>query len=441
MGKSLSVEQKFTKIMVELREIRPFYSAVYEVMEKIKDNSIETMGVTTDKLVYNYGFVEKCDMEELRFIVLHEIAHVALMHVARRDGRDRLLWNIACDFYVNSVLSVEFGYLMPGREIKLSGRSIKMPKEVLYCSSIDIDVDYVEGIYEYLYEQANENGYNSGAGTENKREFTFKMVGSIESKVEMGIVGDEYTEVEITINKDNPMDLIDKGEDQSEKLDKANKIVTDATIRNEMLNSGVGNNDGVTESLIKRQMNSQLNWKKLLRRYLKSATSKDSSFNIPDKRMYYQKAVYPGSCSDDSIGIAGVKVCIDTSGSISDEDLAEFMGQVWSLCKAFKVSAELIYWDTMIERTAEFTGYDEFERVGVFGRGGTNPAVVFDYLSSKECKIKPIVTLMFTDGYFGNEYNTNKNKRMFKDTIWIMNKEYNTGFEPGFGKLALAKYK
>lgn len=41
---------------------------------------------------------------EARFVIAHEILHVALRHLDRRQGRDPLLWNVACDFVVNDWL-------------------------------------------------------------------------------------------------------------------------------------------------------------------------------------------------------------------------------------------------------------------------------------------------------------------------------------------------
>ncbi|MDO5052624.1 MAG: hypothetical protein Q4E05_07015 [Pseudoclavibacter sp.] len=44
------------------------------------------------------------DEQELRFVIAHEVLHVALRHDARRRGRDHFLWNVACDFVVNEWL-------------------------------------------------------------------------------------------------------------------------------------------------------------------------------------------------------------------------------------------------------------------------------------------------------------------------------------------------
>lgn len=41
---------------------------------------------------------------ECRFVIAHELLHVGLQHVQRRQGRDPYLWNVACDFVINGWL-------------------------------------------------------------------------------------------------------------------------------------------------------------------------------------------------------------------------------------------------------------------------------------------------------------------------------------------------
>ena len=48
------------------------------------------------------------DEGESRFVLAHEILHVGLRHHARCQGRDPLLWNVACDYVINGWL-VEMG--------------------------------------------------------------------------------------------------------------------------------------------------------------------------------------------------------------------------------------------------------------------------------------------------------------------------------------------
>jgi predicted metal-dependent peptidase len=48
------------------------------------------------------------DEQEFRFVMAHELLHVGLRHDSRRQGRDPYLWNVACDYVINSWL-VEMG--------------------------------------------------------------------------------------------------------------------------------------------------------------------------------------------------------------------------------------------------------------------------------------------------------------------------------------------
>ncbi len=42
--------------------------------------------------------------EECKFVIAHELLHVGLRHDTRRQGRDAYLWNVACDYVINSWL-------------------------------------------------------------------------------------------------------------------------------------------------------------------------------------------------------------------------------------------------------------------------------------------------------------------------------------------------
>lgn len=50
------------------------------------------------------------NLEQYKFVIAHELLHVALRHHARRQGRDAYLWNIACDYVINDwLLEMEVG--------------------------------------------------------------------------------------------------------------------------------------------------------------------------------------------------------------------------------------------------------------------------------------------------------------------------------------------
>ena len=451
---NLTYDQKMAKVMLKLRQLRPFYSAIYESLEKVESSDVETIGVTTNKLIYNPEFIKKISTPEFLFICLHEIGHVALMHVARRENRDPNLWNIACDLYVNQSLVEEFDLKIGTLTERSNNTMIMPPSDGMYCSSIDIDKDYVEAIYEDFVKQGKQNGYFSslsygnGGNTSDSSDsentpgfdqvYTFKYKGH---KIPQGVrreKNEEYKEFKVEVTPDFTKDLIDTGEDGQVKDQQSRKILSDAVVRSEMRGSMAGDTPSNIERQVKELLKSRVDWKKLFKRYLTEIVSTDSSFSIPDKRMYWQKAIYPGQASEESNFIEGIKICIDTSGSISSEDLSGFWYQVQSILKQYKVDAELIYWDAIIQSVGSFQSIKEFERVDCSGGGGTMPEVVFNYLS--KAKVKPKVILMFTDGYFSSDWESGINKKKFKDTIWVLTKDCNREFDPSFGRKAVVKF-
>lgn len=433
---NLDAESKIAKAINSLRRIRPFYSAIYESMKRIENNEIDTMGVSVDKILYNKSFVEKLEFAEFMFVNLHEIAHVALMHTTRCKNRDPQIWNIAADLYVNKLLSDEFS-IQPGQKDKEN--DIKFLKGGCYCSTIDLDIDYTENIYDAIIDDLKKQGY-TGLSSDIGKTFKITYTGSSDNNSYFCDSDDKYSKFSAEIKITGSSDDLIKGEGSDiENESEARRLLSEASVRNEMRNAG--STTGRLELMVKDILKSHVDWKKLLRKYCIRVLSSDSTFSNPDKRMFYQDAIYPGQSLDEKLSIKGVKVCFDSSGSISKEDIAYFYGQVKELMKEFKIDTEVIYWDTEAYSMGKTDNVNDIINKGGYGRGGTDPSCLFEYFDSKKCSVKPVVTLIFTDGYI-IETNLNKTKwkRKYKDTIWIMTKNYNTTFKPPFGTVTKAKY-
>lgn len=91
--------------------------------------------------------------EECRFVIAHELLHAGLQHSERRLGRDLFLWNVACDYTVNSwLVDMQVG---------------EMPQGCLYDEAYK---DWsAESIYEELIKEIRKNqklntlrGYGKG---------------------------------------------------------------------------------------------------------------------------------------------------------------------------------------------------------------------------------------------------------------------------------------
>ena len=420
--RQLTLEEKFAKAVIKLRTIRPFYAALYEATEKIRKDSIKTVGVTHNKLLYNKEYLEKVEFEEFLYIMLHEIVHIALMHVVRMGKRNMQLWNIACDLFVNKLLGDEFN-LRPGEYNVMY--SLKMGSKVYYDERLNTDTTIVEELYESINKQVESQGYFSD-NDQNKVYVYSTLDGN-----------------SITFCKKDYTDIINDGSDEIKKDDENRKLLTDAKTRFEMSNNNksCGNGTNKLEELVNKLLESKVDWKKLLRKYCVQHRSKDISFSSPDTRMYYQSAIYPGLYSENSEVLKNVKVCIDTSGSISEEDLGHFFNQIMQLVNTFNTSVDVIDWDTEVENlyTLDKKHISSKTKFKIQGRGGTDPSCLFKYFDSNKCKVKPFVTLIFTDGFIYTEFKSSWAKK-YKNTIWIMTKDYNKDFNPEFGKIAHANF-
>lgn len=434
----LTVDQKFAKAMLNLKELRPFYSSVYEVMNKREKPEISTMAVTGSELWFNSEFCDKLCFPEFMFVILHEIGHIALLHVPRCGGRDRELWNIACDLYVNRVLRLEFG----GKS-----QNIQMPEGAVYWDKIDIEKDAVETIYDELYNQAKQNGYFSKPSWGNQ---SGQIGQEGQSKQDSGNgqssggFGKKYTfklsrgesEYTFDIDVNYQFDIVPTSGNSAEIESESRRLLSDAQVRNQLLNGNLaGDSAGHLERLSQKLLESKLDWRKLIRKYLIAYSQSDTSYAKPDKRMYWQKAVYPGTIPSKPDMVKGIKICIDTSGSISDEDMAEFLGHIYKLARQFKIDADLVYWDAKIQSGGKLKNVQDIQRINILGGGGTNPACVFKSLDKE--KTAPILTVMLTDGYFPQrDLDNHKWKKRYKNTLWIICEDGDKNFKAEFGKVA-----
>lgn len=82
-------------------------SASFKIVEDIKicrALGIDVAAVSAvDKVIYMNPLANLNEMGA-RFVIAHEILHIALDHAGRRAGRDPLIWNLACDFVINGWL-------------------------------------------------------------------------------------------------------------------------------------------------------------------------------------------------------------------------------------------------------------------------------------------------------------------------------------------------
>lgn len=418
---SMTIEEKLAAVMVKLRQFSRYYSIMYSKLPKVEDERCQTMGISTKEIIYNKDFVERLSVGELIFVNLHEIAHFALMHPFRMKDRNRDIFNIACDLYVNKLVCEEFRW-RPGTKVYQGTTEIVIPSadKIIYSDDIDIEKDTVEELYERLkkmthakedgiymkvYERENSGRYNGKEGLHIPKDPTeAKEIGEVK-------ISDRMSETFQLVGVDG------NSEKKRQLENQVKRIMREAITQSKMF----GNSPGELETRVEEILVAKVNWSKLVKKYLIQDIQRESSFHTTDKRMSYQEAIFPGMITPNDGKLERLKVCIDTSGSISDKRLAIFVAQLKQLLNKYKVNAELIFWDTEISSKGNFKNYEELKKIQPKGRGGTDPECLFEYFESRECRVKPSLIIVFTDGYFSiSEENAAKWRKKFKNTLWII---------------------
>jgi predicted metal-dependent peptidase len=100
-------------------------------------------------------------------------------------------------------------------------------------------------------------------------------------------------------------------------------------------------------------------------------------------------------------------VAIDTSASVNNDELTEFMNEIYHLYRS-GVAIEIVQCDTKINSIQEYKGKFELE---ISGRGGTSFDPVLDYYMDNP-KFTSLV--YFTDGEAYTELKPNKN------ILWVL---------------------
>ena len=145
-------QQKLFLAIQNMQKISPYYYCVLEAIPKrqVKDG-VETMGVSENELFYNIKFVAELSVEELTFVLIHEIRHLMDRHAIRGRGKDRMLFNVAADIYINATICRDFGCYYEGPAVTINNGKIKAPIQGCFPESAGITLDFSKDTPETIY--------------------------------------------------------------------------------------------------------------------------------------------------------------------------------------------------------------------------------------------------------------------------------------------------
>jgi predicted metal-dependent peptidase len=297
-------------------------------------------------LYWNPVWFLKLPPETRLTVLMHEIWHVAFLHMVRRGTRNPKVWNYACDIMINNMLKKE-GYSFAGTKPW-------------------INADYGEQLAEEIYDALIALGHTSGP---------LEPMWGVPAAPHM---------------QDPDMDLMEPEDTGIDPRDIAAAVVQ-ATTQAKMAGASEDGTVSDVETMLKRFLQPKLPWHVLLNRFMAELVQHDYSWAKPNRR--YQDMYLPSVVDEDG-GLQHLMYYLDVSGSVSDGEVIRFNSEVKFVKETFNPRRlTLVLFDNVIQRVYEFYENDEFNEVVIVGRGGTNLAPVREHMLEN----RPTAAIIFSD--------------------------------------------
>lgn len=351
----------FSKMTIK----RPFFGAVAAPMEKVllDDPSdplfaaIPTAGVDGVKMYFNVLYCLNLSFDQLYGLARHETGHQALGHSFRRNGRDPVVWNIACDAVINYDIRAD-GDALPDGGVYFDWVDETLSAEEVYVKLLTENKDDLDDFLQQC-----------GAGSDGEDDDE----GAPQGK-----------------GKGLPRDVLDAPAEASEAEVSA-RVASAARMA-----KLAGEGGATLDRVIGGALEPRVRWQDVLRSFMHSATERaDYTFKRPNRR-FVSSNIYMPSLFSEAMG--RLVIGVDTSGSIGPEILDQVAGELSSIvadCRPSRV--DVVYCDYVVSSVESFTP-DEPVKLHPKGGGGTRFKPVFDWVEANTDE-PPVALIYFTDTY------------------------------------------
>ena len=364
-------KKRFVKARVKTFKTSPFFATLllnadYEITDEIP--TAATDGTT---LLFNEEWMCSLSEENFNGVLFHEVLHMALGHVERlKNFSDHNLAQIASDIVVNGI-------------IKDNGMSV--PETGVFNDKLKHLS--VQEIYYILQKEKREN--------KKKFEKDYGKEGEVNQCLQKKRDSNSNSNSNSN-NEKNGEKQSSHSSHESQKKEKQNKqkwkdILSKAHTISKMKNAGL---EGAGLSRIfKELLQPTIDWRDVLYRYV---TDSRSDFEGYDRRFIHRN-LYLDDLAGSNINIA---VFVDTSGSVDEELLSEFVTELTSAISCVpNTTGHLYYFDTKLYPQGKI---EDLEKVPeAVGFGGTNFHIITDELN--KLYLDNICTktlgIIYTDGY------------------------------------------
>ena len=463
-----------------------FYGLLLMHMVYAIDVNCKTAATDGKRIYFGPHFLDELDDSELDFVMMHEILHVVLQHCMRKNDRDHVIFNTACDIVVNS--NILYSANMDGKVITLRKYGVAMHEtpdgkegykytaeqvyEMLLPMSSSIGskknggslFEDCEGNSGGIGGEGDGEGENEAGGGDDGKDNGGESesgegdaeegndgTGSVGGKKAGG--GDtEEDSAEEGCAGENATGIGNSGEDSDAKCfegwddhtrwgtEKENEMLQDvwkkrfADACEAISIRDPSNQRGLlplfAERLLKELKESKIDWRTILNDFVQEEIV-DYSFVPPDRRFDESPFFLPDFNDKDDM-VEDILFMIDTSGSMSDDMITAAYFEVKGAIDQFngRLKGWLGFFDAAVVEPKPFEDENEFKCIYPEGGGGTDFGVIFEYVRKHMEEKPPVSIIILTDGYapFPKEQAAGG-----IPVLWLINNEE---VNPPWGKVA-----
>jgi len=380
-------QEKIEKAKAKLMLEHPYIGSMATVL-KLDDNK-ETLTFSSDgvSLKYNNEYFDTAPLDEIEFALANGAMHALLKHKERTHERVGRIWQAATDIAVNAML-VKNDFVLPPYAY-YDERFEGMYAEEIY------DILTEEMVYNDTLDETEAptpDDARSEEGKENKEQQQQPQNSQEESSSQQPPV--EQASLE-EIGKEEIEALQEELQEHFEQMfQKFN--------RQGELPKGL-------EMLVPEYFSHKIHWREMLYRYIAEFAKSTYSF-VPPNMKYLYRGIYLPSLSSDLLRIV---IAVDTSGSVDEEMLSTFLGEVESIMQSYgNYEIDLITADAKVHSHRTYLPGERLEYT-VSGGGGTDFRPTFAYIDAEINY--PTLLLYFTDGM-----GTFPENEPSFDVMWVM---------------------
>lgn len=419
----------------------PFFGVLAMGLELVDASTwLKTISTDGKKFYYNVGFLNMLTPIGVQFCFAHVILHCAYDHFKRADvplatleklfpdesleHEDRVkiykhMYSMAADYAANrDVAHVIYNVQKQHNQ--------KMHK----VTDVMISPDIINILYDAKYEDFS---------TEDILIDLFKQAKDGKNPFLNGFSLDDHSLIGNGYNGNNPNNMPNNDEMDPSYLsgkprmtdEERDRFMTDFQsemfkayeMHEQSIASGqrnAGTVPGDIERYIGKLKNPEINWRQYITaRFVSKLAQNEESWSSLDRRGYGGDFFMAGQKEKETVEVV---IPIDTSGSISDEMVADFLSEIKGIANQYD-DYKLTIWcfDGMVheESIKVFTpdNIHTLENYKMVGGGGT--LFLTNWIYMKEHDMKPKLIIMFTDGMCGDDYGVPG----FAETIYVVNSE------------------